>query len=107
MYEYITFNRFIAQDILIVSYYIGAIGMPLLLWYSRLKIIKKVVYIQDIEKMVGSFYKSLSVQEKRKVWLTFFVLFVCMQLCWRMIFEAMIGYFDMHDYLYELSKSLK
>lgn len=27
-----------------------------------------------------------------------------MELFWRMMFEAMIGYFDMHDYLQHLSK---
>ncbi|BCD67237.1 hypothetical protein NitYY0918_C0108 [Nitratiruptor sp. YY09-18] len=30
--------------------------------------------------------------------------FLCAELCWRMVFEAMIGYFDMHDFLYEIYK---
>ena len=106
MYDDLVFNKFIAQDILIVFYYFGVIVMPILLWYARSYFIKKVLLIKEIENFVGSYYAKLSSSDKRKVWLTFIALFICMQLCWRMIFEMMIGYFDMHDYLYEISKSL-
>jgi len=107
MYDYLVFNKFIAQDILIIFYYFGVIVMPILLWYTRSYLIKKVLFIQEVENFVGSYYSGLSGQDKRKVWLAVIVLFICMQLCWRMMFEMMIGYFDMHDYLYEMSKSLK
>ena len=107
MYDYLVFNKFIAQDVLIVAYYFGVIVMPILLWYARSYIIKKVLFIQEIENFVGSYYSGLSGQDKRKVWLVAVVLFICMQLCWRMMFEMMIGYFDMHDYLYEISEGLK
>jgi Domain of unknown function (DUF4282) len=107
MYEYLTFNKFIAQDILIVSYYFGLVFIPIFLWYIRAYLIKKVLIIKDIENSVSSYYTGLSSADKRKVWLAFIVFFVCSQLCWRMMFEMMIGYFDMHDYLYEISKSVK
>ena len=107
MYDYLVFNKFIAQNILILSYYFGAIFMPILLWYMRLYIIKKVLFVKEIKLFVDPYYSKLSAQEKRKIWLVFIALFICMQLCWRMMFEAMIGYFDMHDYLYEIAKSLK
>jgi len=107
MYDYLVFNKFIAQDVLIVAYYFGVIVMPILLWYARSYLIKKVLFIQEVENSVASYYTNLSPQEKRKVWLAIILLFTCMQLCWRMMFEMMIGYFDMHDYLYEMSKSLK
>ena len=107
MYEYLTFNKFIAQDVLIITYYFGAIFMPILLWYLRDYIIKKVLFLKDIENFVGSYYSKLSSQKKRKIWLAFIALFICLQLCWRMTFEMMIGYFNMHDYLYEMSKSIR
>ena len=107
MYDYLVFNKFIAQNILILSYYFGAIFMPILLWYMRLYIIKKVLFVKEIKLFVAPYYSKLSSREKRKIWLVFIALFICMQLCWRMMFEAMIGYFDMHDYLYEIAKSLK
>jgi len=106
MYDYLVFNKFIAQDILIVSYYFGVIVMPILFWYLRSYVIKKVLYIQEIESFVGSYYSKLSSSDKRKIWFVIIVLFICMQLCWRMMFEMMVGYFDMHDYLYEISKKI-
>jgi len=106
MYEYLVFNKFIAQDILVVSYYFGMIVMTILLWYMRSSLIKKVVLIQKVENFVGSYYSQLSTPDKQKVWFVFLVLFICLQLCWRMMFEMMIGYFDMHDYLYEISKKI-
>ncbi len=107
MYEYLTFNKFISQDVLIVAYYFGAIFTPILLWYIRDYVIKKVLFLKNMQDLAGSYYANLSSQDKRKVWLTFIALFICMQLCWRMTFEMMIGYFNMHDYLYEMSKSIR
>jgi len=106
MYDYLVFNKFIAQDILIVSYYFGVIVMPILFWYLRSYFIKKVLYIHEVERSVGSYYSKLSSSDKRKVWFVIIALFVCMQLCWRMMFEMMVGYFDMHDYLYEISEKI-
>lgn len=107
MYDYLVFNKFIAQDVLIVCYYFGAIFIPIFLWYIRSYIIKRVLFIKDIENLVGSYYAKLSAEDKRKVWFVLIAFFICAELCWRMMFEMLIGYFDMHDYLYEMSKSLK
>ncbi len=107
MYDYLVFNKFIARDVLIVAYYFGAIVIPILLWYMRSYIIKKVLLLKEMENLVGSYYAKLSSEEKRKIWLTFIALLILAQLCWRMMFEMMIGYFDMHDYLYEMTRSLK
>ena len=106
MYDYLVFNKFIAQDILILCYYFGVIIMPILFWYMRSYLIKKIILIQEVENFVSNYYTQLSLSDKRKVWLVFIALFICTQLCWRMMFEMMIGYFDMHDYLYEISKTI-
>ncbi|WP_434658401.1 DUF4282 domain-containing protein [Sulfurimonas sp. NW9] len=39
-------------------------------------------------------------------YLFFGVIFLCMELCLRILFEGMIGYFDMHDYLYKISQKV-
>ena len=87
MWDILTFNNFIAQDVLILFYYSGAILVPLVLYY----------------------YKDDTVKYLDKKGLHFSVLviiFLCAELCWRMVFEAMIGYFDMHDYMHEIVKKL-
>jgi membrane-anchored glycerophosphoryl diester phosphodiesterase (GDPDase) len=98
MRDILSFNSFITQDVLIFFYYVGALVIPFVLYYFRDYLIKKL--------RVKDFYISLSVTEQKVFWVSFITLFICAELCWRMIFEAMIGYFDMHDYLYEISKKL-
>ena len=82
--DILSFNAFITQDILIFFYYIGVIALPVLLYYLR-----------------DSLFTT-----KKFFWFVFILLFVCIELCWRMLFEAMIGYFDMHDYLHVIAEKL-
>jgi len=92
MWDILTFNSFVTQDVLIFFYYIFALLVPLFLWALRLYIIKKIRFNQK--------HKLITL-------LTFITIFLCMELSLRMVFEMMIGYFDMHDYLYEISQNLK
>ena len=94
--DFLRFNTFIAQDVLVFFYYIFAILVPLFLWALRPYIIEKFPAVKTLEKSLS--LKSI---------LLFFAIFLCMELCLRMVFEAMIGYFDMHDYLFEIVKSLQ
>ncbi|WP_297430917.1 DUF4282 domain-containing protein [Sulfurimonas sp.] len=105
--DFLRFNTFITQDVLIFFYYIFAILVPLFLWYLRPYILKKVSFFQTVDKGAMSVYKNLDKEKKFLFLLFLFSLFFCMELCLRMVFEAMIGYFDMHNYLYEIATHLK
>jgi hypothetical protein len=107
MWDILSFNHFVTQNVLIFFYYIGAIVIPIGLLFFRSYLIDNISYIKKINTKVKNFFSSLNAAQKTVTVLSFLLLFLCMQLCWRMMFEAMIGYFDMHDYLYEISKSLK
>lgn len=98
MYDILSFNNFIAQNVLIFFYYIGAVAVPLVLYHYKVDIVK---YLNK-----KGLYISLDTKEKKRIFIVFIIVFLCAELCWRMVFEAMIGYFDMHDYLYEISKKL-
>jgi len=89
MYDYLIFNSFITPSVLIVVYYMGVFFLPVLLWIYR----KKVRLLYDA-------YES---QNKLKVILFIFGIFLVMQLFWRMMFEMIIGYFDMHNYLHHMA----
>ena len=106
MWEILTFNNFIAQNVLIFFYYIGAVMIPVTLYYFRDYLLRKLSLFKIVDEKVKDFYTSLGAREQKLFWIVFIVFFLCAELCWRMIFEAMIGYFDMHDYLYEISKKL-
>ena len=102
MLEFLNFNTFISQDVLIFWYYIGALFIPLLLWSARQYLIKHISYLKEINTAMHEYYRSLDLQQRLFLWATFIIIFICVEIFWRMMFEMMIGYFDMHDYLYQI-----
>ncbi len=95
MWDFLTFNSFITQNILILFYYLGAVVFPVILWLKKDPILSKISFIKISDK------------NKTTIYLTLLVLLLLMELCWRMMFEVMIGYFDMHNYLYQISQQTK
>ncbi|WP_457744151.1 DUF4282 domain-containing protein [Sulfurimonas sp.] len=93
MWDILSFNSFVTQDILIFFYYIFALILPIFLWQLRFRIAKIFNILEGKNKVV--------------IIMILFVLFICMELCLRMVFEAMIGYFDIHNYLNEISQQLQ
>jgi len=106
MQDFLTFNSFVTPHILIFFYYIGAVGVPLFLWFSKDAITKKVLFLGNIDKKAKNYYKTLSYKNRLKSIVLFFLLFFFLELFLRMMFEMMIGYFDMHDYLYKIAENL-
>ena len=94
MYDFLSFNTFITQDILIIVYYIGAIVTPFFLYKYKNKLTKKSDFLSQLES-------------KTKVLLITLGIFLLLELFWRMMFETMIGYFDMHEYLYDIATNLQ
>ncbi len=106
MWDFLTFNYFITPHILLVGYYFGAILMPFLLWKYRRSLLKKYTLLQTLNDYIKSLFSSLSDKNQRYVRIFYIVIFFMMELMWRMIFEAMIGYFNMHNYLQHISSQL-
>ena len=92
MWDFLTFNSFITQNILIFFYYLGAVVFPVILWLKKDPVLSKLSFIK------------ISDENKTTIYLTILVLFLLMEIFWRMMLEVMIGYFDMHDYLYQISQ---
>ncbi len=103
MRDILLFNTFVTQDVLIVFYYIGAVLMPVVLYVFRKELIGRVAFFKRINDRLKAFYATFTTGQKTVFWLVFITMFLCMELCWRMVFEAMIGYFDMHDFLYQIA----
>jgi hypothetical protein len=106
MWSFLSFERFIAQDVLIFFYYMFALVMPLFLWSMRLYILKKVPFLSDINSSAKNIFKNLTMKQKVVVIMIFVMIFFCMELCLRMMFEMFIGYFDMHNYLQDIAEKL-
>ena len=107
MWDFLTFRTFVSPDILILFYYIGAVIFPIIIWKARAYLVQKVPLLQTAQNRSKTLFNALNTQDKTIVIITFIIMFLGMELVWRMMFETVIGYFNMHEYLQILSSSPK
>jgi hypothetical protein len=93
MIDFLIFNTFISQKVLVIFYYFFALFISVGFVYFR-NYLKKYPFFNKI-------YKNLDKTEKIWVMLVIIFIFLMFELFLRMFFEMMIGYFDMHDYLHK------
>ncbi len=94
MINFLTFKTFISIDILILSYYMGAVIIPISMWLGKAYLQKKFNILDRFNSFLITLFGKLSL--KRKVLSIIFAIFafISMEIVWRMCFEAMIGYFQ-------------
>lgn len=85
MIDFLTFKTFITPSILILFYYIGAILVPIFIYRKQRYILNKL----SINKINLNIYTKL-------ILIAFFIM---LEIMWRMMFEVMIGYFQIHNAL--------
>ena len=90
MLDFLSFRTFITPSILITFYYIGAVLIPLIGWSASIWIKRR-------------YFPELVLPKRFYIYAIFAICFFCAELFWRMIFEFMIAYFDMHDALMRMS----
>ncbi len=105
MWDVLTFDHFITPDVLRIAYYLGAVAMPLALWAMRAWLLRRIGLLADLDSQRQQLFASLSQRNRILVVASMILLFLFMELAWRVMFEAMIGYFQMHDYLQILAAS--
>ena len=98
--DFLTFKSFISTEVLIIFYYIGAVILPVSLWYVFMWLIKKYHFI-DAAYLKGKevFWQSLNRKHQRKFIILFLCCFFFMELFWRMLFEFLIAYMQIRDAL--------
>lgn len=89
--DFLTFESFISIKVLIVLYYAGALFIPMILWYKR-HLLSKIMHV---------LIHSAPITETRLI-LGSIIFFILLELGWRMMFEMLIGYFQMRDYLQQI-----
>jgi len=99
MTDFLTFKTFISIDILILSYYIGAIIIPIMMWLSKAYLQKKFKILDRFNSLMLNLFGKMSLTKKLLSILMFIFMFISMEIVWRMCFEAMIGYFQMIEAL--------
>ena len=102
--DFLTFKSFISIEVLILFYYMGAFVLPIFTWFFITWIVEKYKIISiTYEKGKDTFWKSLSRGQKIKLITLFLTGFFFMQLFWRMMFEFLIAYMQIHDVLVHTS----
>ncbi len=99
MTNFLTFKTFISIDILMLSYYIGAIVIPIAMWFSKTYLQKKFKILDNFNNLLVTLFGTMSLKRKVISIALFIAIFISMEIVWRMCFEAMIGYFQMIDAL--------
>jgi len=102
MMDFLTFKSFITPSFLILFYFIGAMVIPLFSWILMVWIQKR--YFSKVSLQFKEIIRKETTFFQRFLFMTLLVLsFLAMEIFWRMMFEFMIAYFDMHDALMRLS----
>jgi len=98
MQDFLLFNTFITPSLLFISYYIGALLIPLLSWT-----IAKWIQKNYFSKLSENIAVKITPKQGIYLILAFIFCFLCMEIFWRVMFEFFIAYFDMHDALMHMS----
>jgi len=97
---FLTFDLFISGYVLIILYYVGALVCPFVMWRCMRWIISKFSLIEEgYLQGKGLLSRTLPLKQKIKIIFLFSIAFIMAEVFWRMAFEFMIGYIQMHDAL--------
>ena len=100
MIDFLTFKTFISIDALIFFYCLGAIIMPIAISFFTIWIVQKYNIIEETYKKGKKLiWNSLSIKQKIQIISCFLICFFFMELFWRMLFEFLIAYMQIHDVL--------
>ena len=98
--DFLTFKSFISIKALIIFYYIGALILPVGLWFLIDWLIRKYNFFDEVyKKGKDIIWKSLDKKQQTKLLIFFIFLFLFMELFWRMLFEFLIAYMQIRDAL--------
>jgi len=90
--DFLTFETFISIPVLIMTYYLGALFIPLILWNQR----------ERLKTFLNTLHNHVPVTASQILWVAV-ILFMMGEVMWRMMFEMLIGYFQMREYLQHIA----
>jgi len=98
MQDFLTFKTFISPMALIIFYYMGAILMPLFIWFFSRWIMKKITMMEQSYQVAKNMtWGSLTLKHKIFFVVLFMMTFLFMQVLWRMMFEFLIAYMQIRE----------
>jgi hypothetical protein len=105
--DFLSFKTFISPSILLGCYYFGALGFPfvfaLFVVWARWKYKAQDMPAQETIAGKSFLWQWVTLPNKALVMALFVLMWLCMEIMWRMMFEFMLAYFQMRDALLGLS----
>jgi TRAP-type C4-dicarboxylate transport system permease small subunit len=121
LWDYLSFRKFITPALLLWLYYAGTIGIVILIIYALERTRQRVTAGLDAVAAqldpqdqghvaeLGELVQALPLWERLlrtrlRMILAALLAIVLFQLCWRMLFEFLLAYFQMHDALQQMTE---
>ena len=100
MSDFLKFQSFISPDVLIVCYYLGAVAIPVASWFVMQWARRKYPALSNAMN-AGKQAATVAISKRYRGWFlaAFALMFMIMEIVWRMMFEFMIAYFQMREAL--------
>ena len=100
LWDVVSFRVLISPAVLLVMYYVGAIIVPvLIIWFMRSSWRQAKNLLGDERLRQVRTTVSLDRKSRSGLLLGSVLMFLVLELFWRMMFEFLIAYFQMHNAL--------
>lgn len=105
--DFLTFRYLISPYVLLVFYYLGAVMLPLTMWFFWGWLKRRYLRLSQAQNKLGALGRDYLSPAQRAVIIIGCVLcFFMMELFWRMMFEFVIAYFHMAMDIQNLTRPL-
>jgi hypothetical protein len=106
--DFLAFRTLISPSLLILFYYLGALGVPIMGWIAARWLLRRLRWMAPAYTSGRAAMNRLTRRRDRRLVGTLFALmfifmFLAMEIGWRMMFEFMLAYFQMRDALLDLA----
>lgn len=103
-WDILSFRVLITPSVLVFLYYFGAIVIPIASWFYFAPYVRKARAAVEEHLVESKIVQSLKKSNfDGRFWFYAVVIFIFMQLAWRIMFEFFIAYFQMHNSLMALA----
>ena len=103
--DILSFRYFISFPVLLVCYYLGALGIPVLSWYLAMRVKRRYWMVAEAEEnSLKQILAHVRPRDKAAFAALVLFLFLSMETMWRVTFEYLIGFLQMRDALMSLTK---
>ncbi len=99
-YEFLLFRRMISIHALLVFYYLGAVGIPLVAWIMLVYLNRRFgVVKQALENGKTWYVANIPAKYRLRMLVIYLAMFLMLELFWRMMFEYLIAFMQMRNAL--------